>query len=270
MTASQYRKVLDIVSAIGSEGSLQGFLERALTGIRGMFPSEQAFCIVGRALPLPPFEETSLLHLDFPDSAKSAYEGYYCRIDPGRRMTRADTRILSLDFSQPSWAHDEFVADFLHGMLRVERDVVVPLLDPSGRGGLCFGLARGPSSRPATLEEETMLALRPHLANFCSLYKRLESLPEELYYAAELARDASLLSRREAEVAALLCKRLRVPEIATLLLISLRTVERHVANIYFKLNVRSRRELIGKLLGLPQEPSQRRGPGPLIGRRTPR
>jgi len=29
-------------------------------------------------------------HLDFPEGATSAYEGYFCRIDPGRRMTNYD------------------------------------------------------------------------------------------------------------------------------------------------------------------------------------
>jgi DNA-binding CsgD family transcriptional regulator len=42
--------------------------------------------------------------------------------------------------------------------------------------------------------------------------------------------------------------RLRPNEIASMLLISPRTVERHVENIYSKLNVRSRKELLKRLL----------------------
>jgi DNA-binding NarL/FixJ family response regulator len=57
------------------------------------------------------------------------------------------------------------------------------------------------------------------------------------------------LSRREAEIAGLLCKRLHVFEIATLLMISKRTVETHVQHIYNKLHVNNRIELLHRLIG---------------------
>jgi DNA-binding CsgD family transcriptional regulator len=91
--------------------------------------------------------------------------------------------------------------------------------------------------------------LRPHLVNFFNLFKRLETLSADHFFAAELAGECELLSKREAEVASLLCRRMRAEEIATMLLISPRTAETHIEHIYTKLNVRSRHELLGKLLG---------------------
>ena len=69
------------------------------------------------------------------------------------------------------------------------------------------------------------------------------------FYTGELACGCKVLSKREAEVAALLCQRLTMAEIATKLFINRRTVEFHIANIYEKLKVRNRRELVLKLIG---------------------
>jgi predicted ATPase/DNA-binding CsgD family transcriptional regulator len=53
---------------------------------------------------------------------------------------------------------------------------------------------------------------------------------------------APALTRREREVLGLLCERLGNPEIAARLFLSTRTVERHVANIFAKLDVANRRD----------------------------
>src|SRR5688572_2986531 len=50
------------------------------------------------------------------------------------------------------------------------------------------------------------------------------------------------LTRREREVLGLLCRRLGNPEIAARLYLSPRTVEAHVANLFGKLGVATRRE----------------------------
>ena len=73
-------------------------------------------------------------------------------------------------------------------------------------------------------------------------------MPGRRFYAAELTTGNRLLSRREAEVAALLCRHLRPAEIATILRISARTVERHVGHISCKLSVQNRGDLLRKLL----------------------
>ncbi len=91
-------------------------------------------------------------------------------------------------------------------------------------------------------------SLQPHLQNLYNIHAKLAHLATEYLYAAELAGDCRLLSKREAEVARLLCRRLNIAEIATFLLISPRTVQTHIKSIYEKLRVRSRRQLLQKLL----------------------
>lgn len=96
--------------------------------------------------------------------------------------------------------------------------------------------------------EIAMLAtLRPHVQNLLSIHERIRSLEAQVVQPAELRDRCRRLTRREAEVAALLCTRLTVPEIATKLMISPRTVEAHVAHMFEKLNVCNRSDLIRAL-----------------------
>ncbi len=122
-----------------------------------------------------------------------------------------------------------------------------PLLSQRGLWQLAVSVKRGSADRDLQILD----FIRPHFSNYFALFSREVLFPMNTYTAAELADDCRLLSRREAEVASLLCRRLRPDEIATVLLISPRTVERHIENIYSKLNVRNRKELLKLLLKGP-------------------
>jgi len=107
------------------------------------------------------------------------------------------------------------------------------------------------SSKEPVFKERDYRILKvitPHLNNIYSYLTTISRLEAKHFQAAEAAKDCRLLSRRETEVTALLCQRLTVPEIATKLLISPNTVQRHIVNIYGKLKVRTRRELLLKVM----------------------
>lgn len=104
---------------------------------------------------------------------------------------------------------------------------------------------RGRSERP--FSERDMKNLKTLVATLSVLYCRLDK--EEDEFAANLRRLESLsgycpLSRRETVVCRMFSNRMTARNIGELLKISPRTVERHVLNIYNKLNVSNRRELI--------------------------
>jgi DNA-binding NarL/FixJ family response regulator len=92
--------------------------------------------------------------------------------------------------------------------------------------------------------------IQPHLENYHSYLNLLSSQKINEFHLAELEDGCKTLSKREAEVAGLLCQRLTNAEIASRLQISPRTAESYVFNIYEKLKVRNRRELLVKLTGL--------------------
>ena len=69
------------------------------------------------------------------------------------------------------------------------------------------------------------------------------SMPADAKAPAPLSQTAGLLSRRELEVARLAAKGWTNTQIADQLFISVATVKRHLATVFEKLNINSRREL---------------------------
>jgi DNA-binding CsgD family transcriptional regulator len=128
------------------------------------------------------------------------------------------------------------------------------LYDSQRKPALCLCLADSKYNyQQHEWTHSLMEVVQLHLDNYYSFLNLIPQLPSSNFLAAELAPNCNLLSKREAEIAALLCKRLHASQIGSLLLISPQTVYRHIANIYEKLKVRSRRQLLLKLLGKQKE-----------------
>ena len=209
---------------------------------------DQHFCCIAELSGPRGTERVSLISADVERRARSAYIERYYALDPARRSTSPSTSLFQVNWESGEYARDEFAADFMRGLMHAGLSAGVPLLAPGGGGGVMFGFTR---SRPRALsrrDESILRMLRPHLANYYAVFRRLGALPGRHVHPAELAPGARLLSAREAEIAHLLCRGMRPAEIATMLLVSPRTVERHIEHIYEKLNVRSRPQLLRLLL----------------------
>ena len=87
------------------------------------------------------------------------------------------------------------------------------------------------------------------MENYYSYLNLISKQSINEFHIAELQDGCKTLSKWEAEVAGLLYQRLTIAEIASRLLLSPRTVESYVLNIYKILKVRNRRELLAKLAG---------------------
>lgn len=109
-------------------------------------------------------------------------------------------------------------------------------------------LHRSRHSRGFT-ESDLMLLdnLRRPLENLFNLRLQVEKLSSARLFEREYSAGCTKLSRREAQVAQLLLTRLTCRNIAGLLNISPRTVERHALHIYQKLDVSGRDELAAVL-----------------------
>ncbi len=177
--------------------------------------------------------------------AVAAYNDYYNRLAPWQDWHSEQP--ATIDWHEHH--HLEFVADFVipNGVSQSSGIFMGPA---AGMPASHLVLCRPHGDRPFNGHDLDVLGcLQPHLRNLFRLQAKLADLAGRQLYAAELAHGCRVLSKREAEIAALLCQRLSAPEIATKLLISPHTVQRHIANIYEKLGVGSRRELMLKLLG---------------------
>jgi DNA-binding CsgD family transcriptional regulator len=89
----------------------------------------------------------------------------------------------------------------------------------------------------------------------CIIQTHLDNLHKNLFVLASKTRNKNsavqnLLTRREAEIADLLCRGMTPIKISDRLCISLPTTYRHIANLHGKLNVSNRQELLLKLMDL--------------------
>ena len=248
-TLLPWRKMWDYIGEIGEAPSLREMLRRAVEGFPRLVSCEHAIACLAEVDPILTKIAVSVHHNGAPEAAIRAYEDRYFYEDFIRLNLERTARTYQMDWRQ-SWLRDIPIAqEFIHGLLRIDLSAGIPMLDAEGPGGLNLCFTRIGTGRISSGDERIMLALRPHLLNLYTLFKRLENQPADNVFAAELAAECELLSKREAEIAGFLCKRLSAREIARLTMISKRTVETHVQHVYDKLGVNSRRELHQKLLG---------------------
>jgi DNA-binding CsgD family transcriptional regulator len=147
----------------------------------------------------------------------------------------------------------EYVADF-HRPLGIDCSVGASFVDAFSRTGYVLWIHRhGRGARFAVDDVETLRLLCRQVGHIISLKSEIEAARRDAVSDPELGPDADILSRREAEVARLMCRRVSFREIAAILRISPRTVERHASHIYHKLRVANRKELAALLLRRAQD-----------------
>ena len=100
-------------------------------------------------------------------------------------------------------------------------------------------------------ELDSLVLIEDYLNSLFASFEKLRSPHEHQLSAERLTDRFGDLSPREAEVCSLVAARLNTAEMAARLFISRRTVERHVENIFQKLDVRSREQLRFRLGVLP-------------------
>lgn len=142
----------------------------------------------------------------------------------------------------------EYVADF-HRPLGITCSVGASFVDTFTRTGYVLWIHRhGRGASFCEQDVQTLELLCKQAGYIISLKSEVDAAKREAISDSELGPDAEVLSRREAEVARLICRRVSFREIARILRISPRTVERHALHIYHKLGVANRKELAALLL----------------------
>lgn len=228
-------KINDYLMELGSQRNIPDLLQKGIANLSDLIPydiSGNIFAGLGNCLEDNSSDRLKIL---------SMYNQYYGFINPIHRFDVTGMKWLDWRDFQNS----EFVADFIYPQgIRYSLASFIP--------GCSIAASIHRSRRSSVFQDrdfQIMRIITPHFNNIHSYLDKIAGLEITQLRVAELARGCKKLSKREAEIAALLCRRLSVPEIATKLLIGCRTVEFHIANIYDKLKVRNRRELILKLVG---------------------
>jgi DNA-binding CsgD family transcriptional regulator len=137
----------------------------------------------------------------------------------------------------------EFACDFAK-----PNDMVYTLAKFIQEGCISFSINRsriGGAFREADCL--TLTIATQHINNIYTLFERAAIARGWFPSNDELADLFPALTRRESEVFELLIRGHAFPEIASKLFISERTVESHVAHIYEKIDVHSKREAVNKV-----------------------
>ncbi|HEY9594496.1 MAG TPA: LuxR C-terminal-related transcriptional regulator [Spirochaetia bacterium] len=243
MGSLPWTKINDFLLEIGSARTRQDLLRRAVEGIGRLIPYDSS---AGIFTP-----DRELLYGDaLSEPVLSAYNSHYRHIQEPFCLTCGpafpDPRFFSLRmFEYGEYHNSEFYTDFAHPN-GLEHAITAPapnqkvIVSPNRS-------RRGPrfSDGDVTILE----LITAHLNNFYSILCKLDDCAATFPTREELVERFPKLSPREAEISYLLCRRLTAPEIASRLLLSVRTVEAHLAHLYAKLNVRSRRSAVSLMTG---------------------
>jgi non-specific serine/threonine protein kinase len=146
------------------------------------------------------------------------------------------------------WPLDQEIADA--GLARLEQQIGSAAVATARQTGHTWSAEMGVSM--ATAIAEAVLGAEHVAALWATSGAPRPVLPSQESEPTIVGRSPNMiesgplgtLTRREREILALLCQRLTDPEIASRLFISPRTASNHVANIFSKLHVTSRRDAI--------------------------
>lgn len=181
----------------------------------------------------------------YADARIEEFNEHYNRIVPVHFTGRE--RILG-PVCWADYGDSEYVTDF-HGPLKIDQSVGASFTDTfTGDRYVLWVHREGAAARFSPAETEALRIFCSLCGHAVSLRSELECARQQAIWDPELGNDADVLSRREAEVARLICRRHSMREIGALLGISPRTVERHAFHIYHKLGVSNRKELARVLL----------------------
>jgi DNA-binding CsgD family transcriptional regulator len=182
----------------------------------------------------------------FSDQAQRVFNDYYrFRIPfvPDVRRLEQVARVVQ-EVRWSDFCNSEFVTDFARPN-RMAYNII--RYEPGFETAL--SLHRSAWSRAfSDADKATLEVIAPHINNLFRCQQKLERSalqPDN----QEIKQRFPKISKREAEVAMLLCRGLTAGEIAFKLFISVRTVQSHIGQLYLKLNVRSKREAISRLVG---------------------
>jgi DNA-binding CsgD family transcriptional regulator len=238
-----WRDVHEVLLDIESAPSRMEFVSRTLTGMTRLIPNDISACL---------FDEWGKLLFSngLDESACKSFNEHYRFCIPIlpdiRRFQEVASLGSSLGYEINVWNEypdSEFTADFArplgneYTLTSYIKGMPLVLSIQRSFHGTNFSDGEG----------TTLSVLYSHINNLYSSFEKLERSPQLAIREEEILELFPQISRREAQVAALLCLRLTTAEIASKLFLSVRTVEWYLEQLYLKLGVRNRREAISKL-----------------------
>jgi DNA-binding CsgD family transcriptional regulator len=227
-----WRRIHDYLIEVGSSRTSQELHQRAVAGIQALIRCDHVSVVCLDAKRVP-----ECVHGTSGPQWCRDFNSYYRHRFP--IPWDVVERIHVTDFRP--WERSEYVSDFMR-----PKRLWSALWD--ARNPYILALYRTRPAPPfSDMEAASLKVCVAHLNNYHALLSRRPDMPRERLTATELSCDCRLLSRREAEILKLIALRMTAREMASVLFVSHRTVERHIANIYEKLSVHNRQALLRRV-----------------------
>ncbi len=242
ISAKNWEKINNFLLLIGSASSVEALNSMVLSSVSEVLPFERPGILIELG---SSFKAQICASVNSEKKWDDLFNSYYHTIatspDFGESLFAADNRLL----------RDGFNMEYYH-------DFIIPQ-DISYTAGLIFFssenrpthslvLNRGRSERMYSEEEISLLKIiSPHISNRYMNLQAVEDYKNLPVMAAELENSRGMLSRREAEIVSLMIQRHKPADIAQTLDISVLTVRKHIQNIYQKLEVTDRQQLLQRV-----------------------
>jgi DNA-binding CsgD family transcriptional regulator len=234
-----WQNVHEYLLRLESAKSKDEFLATAMSRARELIPSDSPIVVFDA--------EYSIIRSDgFSEATVRAYNEYYrFKIPFMPDLAHPERSKIAFAYNgivgAVDWRdfrHSEFTADFaLPNRFGQSMSCIMPGL------GAMLSLQRSAKSPAYSAEDKTLLSIiAPHISNLYGCFSKLEKLSRDEAGGERIRELFPRISRREAEIAALLYCGASAAEMASKLFISRRTAEWHLEQIYRKLDVACRRE----------------------------
>lgn len=238
------KKTADFLSGISTSADTKEFMSILFTGLSEIIPYDHSVqwyqAAENRGMRFYESFRTGTFSMNIvvdslnnTRAVREFNEYYKYRQPPPERIEKYS---YAVDHRQ--WENSEYYTDFIRPV-RI-RHSLVPI-----KRSLMYNFSIQRAGNPGFSDGEAWLAglISDHVECIYSCLTKIEKLEGELYSRIDLDRLHCRLTPRESEIIRMILLRFSVEEIAAYLCISRRTVEAHIADVYRKLNIRSRYEL---------------------------
>ncbi len=241
-----WEKIYDFILSCSSAHELKAFSIKVLTGLQNLCQFDQSlvYFLDGNR------KVTNQYLMNIDKQWSSLYLEYYSKTDSGRYRLDKDLREKpeKPTISIISWEKEpsaEFVPEYIHSR-GIKYSLGFPLFDLNGMPRTVFSLDKTKNENFKDDECNIVYLLLPILNN---LHKNFFSQQTSRKTINQTPWETTNLTPREVEIANMLCQGLTPETISKSLYISKSTTYKHISNIYKKMQVSSKQELILRLMG---------------------
>lgn len=237
MDEHSWKAVHECALEAGSASTRAGLLEAFMAGAARLVPCDAGVGVFDREL-------RCVACRGWGEGTRRAYNEHYRLVVPFIGYDEALAAVRGRDVVRwVDYGETEFMRDFglridlAYGLSPFRPALALNLSVQRSRRGLAFSAG----------DCEALDALNEQLNNLLAVAERLGRSDHAAWTAERVQDLLPALSRRESQVLALCAEPFTMGQVATVLGIGRRTAETHMARIFEKLGVRSRREALEEL-----------------------